>query len=150
MDTKGPEVSAAQVNGDEVLLVFDEDLDRNFVPSASDFQVSFLRSATFNVRTVSRVELTLRDVFLTLASPVDSLDAVRVFYDDRGANAIRDPIGNRAPGFDIEAANVTGAARTGGSRRTGRPHGDGLTVPTRSIWTGMLRPTTAGARSPVI
>ena len=113
VDTKGPEVSAAQVNGAEVLLVFDEDLDRSFVPSASDFQVSFLRSATFNVKTVSRVELTLRDVFLTLASPVDSLDAVRVFYDDRGANAIRDPIGNRAPGFDIEAANVTAVARTG-------------------------------------
>ncbi len=113
VDTRGPEVDAAKVNGDEVVIVFDEDLNRSFVPSASDFQVSFLRGGTFNVEAISRVELSLREVFLILASPVDTLDAVRVFYDDRGANGIRDRIGNRASGFDIEVANVTGVARTG-------------------------------------
>ena len=113
VDTKGPEVDAAKVNGDEVVIVFDEDLNQNVVPSARDFQVSYRRGGTFHVEAISRVELSLREVFLILASPVDSLDAVRVFYDDRGANAIRDRIGNRAPGFDIEVANVTGVPRTG-------------------------------------
>ena len=125
VDTKGPEVSNAKINGDEVAIVFDEDLNQNFVPSASDFQVSFLRSGTFNVKTVSQVEMSLRDVFLLLDSPVDSLDAVRVFYDNRGAAAIRDRIGNRASGFDIAGGerHRRGAHRS--SRRTGQPHGYG-------------------------
>ncbi len=113
VDTRGPEVEAAKVNGDEVVVIFDEDLNQNFVPPSSDFQVSFQRGGSFNVEAISRVELSLREVFLILASPVDTLDAVRVFYDDRGADAIRDRIGNRASGFDIEVANVTGVARSG-------------------------------------
>ncbi len=113
VDTRGPAVEAAQVNGDEVVVIFDEDLNQNFVPPSSDFQVSFQRGGSFNVETISRVELSSREVFLILASPVDTLDAVRVFYDDRGAGAIRDRIGNRASGFDIEVANVTGVARSG-------------------------------------
>ncbi len=113
VDTKGPEVSDAKVNGDEVVIAFDEDLDEGFVPSASDFQVSFLRGNAFNVKTVSGVEVATRDVFLLLASPVDTVDAVRVFYDDRGTNALRDLVGNLAFGFDRQVRNVTGEARTG-------------------------------------
>ena len=113
VDTRGPVVSDAKINGDEVVIVFDEDLDEDFVPSAGDFQVSFLKGNAFNVKTVSEVEVATRDVFLLLASPVDSLDAVRVFYDDRGADALRDLAGNRAFGFDMSIRNVTGEARTG-------------------------------------
>ena len=113
VDTRGPVVSDAKINGDEVVIVFDEDLDEDFVPSAGDFQVSFLKGNAFNVKTVSEVEVATRDVFLLLASPVDSLDAVRLFYDDRGADALRDLAGNRAFGFDMSIRNVTGEARTG-------------------------------------
>ena len=113
VDTRGPVFSDAKINGDEVTIVFDEDLDEDIVPSAGAFQVSFLRSGAFNVKTVSDVDVSRREVFLLLASPVDTLDAVRVFYDDRDVNAIRDLIGNRAFGFDEPVRNVTGEARTG-------------------------------------
>ncbi len=114
VDTRGPVVSDAKVNGDEVVIAFDEDLDEDFVPSTSYFQVAFGNSTvSHDVKTVSRVEVATRDVFLLLASPVDTLDAVRVFYDDRGADALRDLAGNRAFGFDRAVRNVTGEARTG-------------------------------------
>ena len=114
VDTRGPEVSDAKVDGDEVAIVFDEDLNQNFVPSPNNFQVSFRRpGVSHRVKTISRVEVTRREVLLILASPVDTLDAVRVFYDDRGANALRDLIGNHAFGFDRAVRNVTGQARVG-------------------------------------
>ena len=108
VDTKGPGYIDAQVfNGVEVVIVFDEDLDERYVPSPGDFQVSFRRGANVNVKTVSQVGVDGREVFLVLASPVDRADAVTVYYDDRGANAIRDRAGNRAFGFETGARHVT-------------------------------------------
>ena len=108
VDTKGPgHIDAQVLNGVEVVIVFDEDLDERYVPSPRDFQVSFSRGANVNVRTVSQVGVEGREVFLVLASPVDRTDAVTVYYDDRGANAIRDRAGNRAFGFETGARHVT-------------------------------------------
>jgi len=113
VDTKGPGYIDAQIfNGVEVVIVFDEDLDERYVPSPGDFQVSFRRGANVNVKTVSQVGVDGREVFLVLASPVDRTDAVTVYYDDRGANAIRDRAGNRAFGFETGARHVTGQTPT--------------------------------------
>ena len=113
VDTKGPGYIDAQVfNGLEVVIVFDEDLDERYVPSPGDFQVSHRRGANVNVKTVSQVGVDGREVFLVLASPIDRADVVTVYYDDRGANAIRDRAGNRAFGFETGARHVTGGTPT--------------------------------------
>ncbi len=113
VDNKVPAVIEGKINGDEVVIVFDEDLDESVTPSANDFSVSFLRDGVYNVRPVSEVEIIASEVFLTLAQPVLSGDAVRLFYGDTGPNAVRDLVGNRAYGFDMAMRNVTGETRTG-------------------------------------
>ncbi len=112
-DNKVPEIQEAKANGDEIVVVFDEALDENAVPPSGRFSVSFLRGGSFNVKTVSSVEVLARELFLTLGSPVDTSDVVRVFYQGSGANALRDLAGNLVSGFDREISNVTGEARTG-------------------------------------
>ena len=113
VDNQIPEVREAKVNGDEVVIVFSEDLDEDVIPSGNDFSVSFIRDGVHNVRVVSEVEVIAREVFLTLAQPVLSGDAVRLFYGDTGPNAVRDLVGNRAYGFEMAMRNVTGETRTG-------------------------------------
>ncbi len=113
VDNEAPRVLDAKINGDEVVIDFHEDLDEDFVPSASDFQVSFVRGGAFNVKAISEVDVFAREVFLHLESPVEQGDAVTVFYADTGPDAIRDLVGNRASGFEMALRNVTGEARTG-------------------------------------
>ena len=113
VDNQVPEVREAKVNGDEVVIVFSEDLDEDVIPSGNDFSVSFIRDGVHNVRPVSEVEVIASEVFLTLAQPVLSGDAVRLFYGDTGPNAVRDLVGNRAFGFEMAMRNVTGETRTG-------------------------------------
>ncbi len=115
VDNKVPEEyeDLAKINGDEVILDFSEDLDEDVVPSGGDFRLSFLRSGTYDVRTVSQVEVIGREVFLSLAEPVMPDDDVSLFYDGSADNGLRDLVGNRAFGFDISVRNVTGETRTG-------------------------------------
>ena len=130
MDNLVPRVREAKINGDEVVIVFSEDLDDDVVPSGSDFSVSFLRGGVFDVRSVSQVEVIAREVFLTLAEPVLADDDVELFYDDSGDNALRDLVGNRVFGFDRAVRNITGETRTGvpGEPRSLRASADGPTV----------------------
>ena len=130
VDNKAPEVDEVKVNGDEVVIVFDEDLDGDFVPSSSDFSVSFIRTGTFHARRVSEVEVLGREVFLLLEGPVERGDAVSVFYDADGDKAARDAVGNLAPRFDRVARNLTGTTRTRvpGAPRNLTAEADGATA----------------------
>ena len=85
--------------------------------------MSFRRGANVNVKTVSQVGVDGREVFLVLASPVDRADAVTVYYDDRGANAIRDRAGNRAFGFETGSAPRNEGDADQPARRAAQPHG---------------------------
>ena len=129
VDNRAPEEYQARINGDEVIIDFSEDLDEDVVPSGSDFRVSFLRGGTYDVRSVSQVEVIAREVFLTLAEPVLSGDDVSLFYGS-GDDGLRDLVGNRAFGFDISVRNVTGETRTGvpGEPRNLTASADGPTV----------------------
>ena len=113
VDNKAPEVDQVKINGDEVVIVFDEDLDADFVPSASDFSVSFIRSGTFHTRRVSEVEVSADEMCLLLERPAERGDQVSVFYGAGSDDAARDAVGNLAPGFDLLARNLTGTTRTG-------------------------------------
>ncbi|MDE0073700.1 MAG: fibronectin type III domain-containing protein [Gammaproteobacteria bacterium] len=125
VDTKAPGrvPTATRINGDRVFIVFDEDLDRRFVPAVKDFAVGFTRRGAFDRKTVVEVEMSTREVVLYLDSPVEAGDVVEVIYFDTGPNAIRDLVGNRASGFQLPGCppsrfdecvrNVTGSTPTG-------------------------------------
>ena len=101
MDNKAPSVLAAKVNGNELIVTFDEDLDESFIPSVNDFAVSFIRDAGFHRLDVSEVEVVARELFLILVRPVEVGDAVELFYNDTGTNAVRDLVGNRVSASPI-------------------------------------------------
>ncbi|MYC98788.1 MAG: hypothetical protein F4X13_05910 [Gammaproteobacteria bacterium] len=112
-DNRAPEVQDAKIDGTKLVLGFDEELDETFVPSVGDFSVSFSTGGPYRVTPLSSVDgVVAREVFLTLDTPVEREYLVRVFYDDRGVNAIRDRVGNLAFGFTRAVRNVTGQTRT--------------------------------------
>ncbi|MCY3705762.1 MAG: fibronectin type III domain-containing protein [Gammaproteobacteria bacterium] len=125
VDTKAPGrvPTGTRISGDRVFVVFDEDLDRRFVPAVKDFAVGFTRRGAFDRKTVTQVEMFAREVFLDLDSPVEAGDMVEVIYFDTGPNALRDLVGNRASGFQLPGCrlsefvecvrNVTGSTPTG-------------------------------------
>ena len=99
VDNKPPRIVNDRINGRELVLVLDEDLDEDFVPEPASFAVSFIRDAVFDRREVSGVEVDENQMVLTLAEPVLAGDVVQLFYTNTGANAARDEVGNRVPGF---------------------------------------------------
>lgn len=89
-DNVRPELHDAFVDGDELVLVFDDDLDVASVPGTQDFRVRVDGSA----ETVSDVEVGQDEVTLTLASPVAHRDEVTVSYTP-GTRPLSDAVGNR-------------------------------------------------------
>ena len=126
VDTRAPGrvvPGGTRIDGDKVDILFDEDLDRSFVPAVNDFAVGFNRRGTYDRRLVTKVEMSTRQVFLYLDSPVEAGDVVEVIYFDTGPNAIRDLAGNRAGRFQLPGcrpavldecvSNHTGTTPTG-------------------------------------
>ena len=126
VDTEAPSRvvhGGTRVTGDKVEILFNEELDRSFVPAVTDFAVGFNRGGTYDRRLVTKVEMSARQVFLYLDSPVEAGDVVEVIYFDTGPNAIRDLVGNRAARFQLPGcrpavlvecvSNHTGTTPTG-------------------------------------
>ena len=126
VDTRAPRrvvAGGTRISGDKVDILFNEELDRRFVPAVKDFAVGFTRKGAFDRRLVTRVEVSTHEVFLYLDSPVEAGDVVEVIYFDTGPNTIRDLIGNRASGFQLPGcrpsvfvecvSNHTGTTPTG-------------------------------------
>ena len=91
VDNKVPEIQRASVDRDVLTLTFTEDLDEDFVPSADDFSVSYIRDGRFGVADVRRIKVEETVVTLTLAEKIRFEDQrVEMFYDDNSATAIRD------------------------------------------------------------
>ena len=94
-DRVRPELSAAAVDGDTLVLNYNEALDEASEPGASAFAVQ----AGAASRGVTRVAVSGNTVTLTLASAVSSSDEVTVRYvapEGPGAKPIRDVSGNNA------------------------------------------------------
>ena len=94
-DTTAPSLSTATVNGTSLLLTYDEDLDTDSVPAATDFTVTVAASTA----TLSSVELSGAVVTLTLATGVENGEAVSLDYTVPASNPIQDDVGNGAAGL---------------------------------------------------
>ncbi len=106
-DTRAPAADDAEVDGGELVVTFDEDLDESTVPSGSNFDVYVTRDGDRDDERVSRVEVDGSEVILTLARAVRFGDDVELFYDYAGTRALRDEAGNLAPPFDLPVENET-------------------------------------------
>ncbi|RYY94297.1 MAG: hypothetical protein EOO24_25040, partial [Comamonadaceae bacterium] len=108
VDPWAPVLSAANVDGDQLVLSYGEQgvgLDAAG-PAAGQFSVSSNGAAV--AVTAVRYEPAARTVTLTLAGAVGGGDAVLVSYVP-GATAFGDVAGNRAAAFTgVQAANLTG------------------------------------------
>ena len=127
IDNRRPEFEDATVDGDELVIVYHEDLDerRSSVPSPVDFDVV----ADGDDVEVEDVEVERDEVILTLESPVRPDDVVRVTYE-HGAAPLRDEAGNLAEEFRRERVdNITEqAAGTPGPPRSLTASADGASV----------------------
>ncbi len=102
VDTTPPELSTAAVDGDSLVLTYDEAL-AGTAPPAGAFSVAVAGES----RTVNTVSLSGSTVTLTLASAVTAGEAVTVTYTaaNAGAQPIRDAAGN--PAADLVGRGVT-------------------------------------------
>ncbi len=100
-DTASPTLSSATVNGDELVLTYDEALDANSTPATSAFTVT----AGGSTISVSTVTVSGMAVTLDLASAVTSGQTVTVDYTAPTSNPIQDSAGNDAPSLSGQAVN---------------------------------------------
>ena len=98
-----PALTEAEVQGDELALLYGEVLDSSSQPATGDFAVTVDSEA----RSVSEIAMNSGEVKLTLASAVTSGQAVRLTYTP-GTHPIRDPAQNPA----IALTNLTVANQT--------------------------------------
>ncbi len=99
VDNKPPRIRSSSITGRQVVLTLDENLNERFAPAPAKFSLSFIRDRRYDTKRVSGVEVDGNRMVLTLAEPVLPGDAVELDYRDDGANAARDEVGNRVPGF---------------------------------------------------
>ena len=96
-DTNQPTVSSAEVDGTELTITFNENLDTGSVPAPGDFNVT-VGGARRNVAS-GGVAINGATVTLTLASAVTSTDTVTLAYTQPSANPLQDPAGNAVADF---------------------------------------------------
>ena len=116
-DTQRPEPVGADVDGSELTITLDEDLDESAVPPTGNFDVFVTRDGDRDDERVSRVDVDESEVILTLARAVRHDDDVELFYDDAGTKALRDEAGNLALPFDLRVANETDEGEAPGRPR---------------------------------
>ena len=90
-DTRAPTFVSATVNGNTLVLTYDEALDTTSVPAGDDFTIGVVSSVSVNTVAISGVTVTL-----TLSAAVASTDVVTVTYRVPGTNPLRDVAGNNA------------------------------------------------------
>ncbi len=97
VDTKAPELDDATIDEDELVLLYDEDLDGGSEPAPRDFDVT-VDGTDYSVESVS---VNRDEVTLILDDAVSRDDIVRIDYDP-GSNPIRDRLENEASSLSRE------------------------------------------------
>ena len=106
-DTTPPTLSTAEVNGDMLVLTYDEALDTASVPAGGDFTIGGVPSVSVNTVAISGMTVTL-----TLSAAVTSGDTVTVSYAVPGMNPLQDAAGNNAAGLTAQAVTNNTPAPT--------------------------------------
>ena len=104
-DATPPTFSTAVVNGNLLVLTYDEALDTASVPAVGDFTIGGVSGVSVNMVAISGMTVTL-----TLSSAVTSTDVVTVTYMP-GTDRLRDVAGNEAVALSMRSVtNNTPAA----------------------------------------
>ena len=104
VDNTPPALSTAVVDGTELVLTYDEDLDTNSTPAASAYTVT-VAGSTRSLAASDPVTVSGRTVTLALSSAVTSGQTVTVSYTAPSNNPVQDATGN-------DAQSLTGQAVT--------------------------------------
>ena len=111
VDNRPPRATSATVDRRTLTIDFDEDLNETIPPpGVSAFRVDVI--ATNNVverAEISDIDVDGDEVTLTLVKGVRHDDFIEMFYNNAGANALRDLRGNLAEEFGVEVPvrNIT-------------------------------------------
>ena len=100
-DATAPLQTGASINGDQLVLTYNQALDEGSVPAAAQFAVTVDASAV----TVSSVDIDGMRVTLTLNSAAESGDSVSISYTVPTSNPIQDPDANLAAALTDVAVN---------------------------------------------
>lgn len=102
-DTKPPVLKETKVSGNKLVLTYNKALDASSIPMNSHFSVLVNDVARY----VTKIEININKVELTLASTVTQTQKVTVSYAP-GSPRLRDLNGNYAPALNlIEVGNTT-------------------------------------------
>ena len=111
VDTKPPGLSTATVDGNALVLTYDETLGSN-TPATSAYTVETQPAGgSFTGVTVDTVTVNTRTVTLALTSAVGVGDNVRVSYVKPTTNKLTDAVGNEAAALSNQAVTNSSAAR---------------------------------------
>ena len=112
-ETVAPTLTSARIDGDVLVLSYDEPLDAGSVPAAAAFSVRIADAVTSAARSVPVTGVSIEDdsVHLSLDSASRHRDTVTVTYQAPASDAIADLAGNQAARLSgHRAANTTAPA----------------------------------------
>ena len=96
----GPRAVSAEARLTELVVTFDEPLDRGSVPNAANFSITWAPDV------VEVLEMSGSTLRLRLAAPGAGPDSrMRLTYRPPGSGGLRDPQGNSAAGFTVPVAD---------------------------------------------
>ena len=124
-DTTAPTLSSATVNGDSLVLTYNEALDTSSTPATTDYTVKVVGTA----RSLASggVSITGSAVTLTLSSAVTPGEAVTVTYV-AGSNPVQDEAGNDAGALTDRAVTNTTTDTTAPTLSSATVNGDSLVL----------------------
>ncbi len=108
VETVPPALNDATINGSNLILSYNEELDANSVPTVSDYTVTVNGTG----RTLTNIVIDGSRALIELDPAVVSGDVVLVDYSP-GTNPVRDIAGNAAASFTDESAENTTFNNTG-------------------------------------
>ncbi len=129
-DNRSPEALRAEVNGDELTIIFNERLNESIVPPVRDFAVDVHdRNGDLSVRDVAGADVVRDEVVLTLDQAVRFDDEVELEYLAGGSDALEDEAGNVADDFRrLGVRNLTQQGGLPGAPRNLEADADGTSA----------------------
>ena len=113
VDLVAPTLVSVTINGDILMLLYNEPLNGSFVPSTTTYTVEVVTSGTPVQHPVNTVSISGMTVTLMLFTAVTANDMVTLDYLPPGADPVRDVGGNDAAMLMLDAETVTNNTSAG-------------------------------------